>query len=324
MVYLSVKHLFRSVVLLCSLLPVALLPQVKKIALIVSNTPNDTSDRYLSEIKMLEKEIESKGFQVDRLDWKSKQADWTTYQYIFIGDLGSYEDYPELRRWCQQLISLNVPIQNGAKTVALYTRKSHYLKQLEKLNAPVIPTVVISKGSSQVQLKEMMVEQGWTIAVVKASESFFGQKNFVVDQERAVESTSRILNMLKTSDVLVQQFMPRIREGEISFLFYGGQFSHAIQKKPAPSEHRIHRIYGGQHQRYQPTKQEINQIKNIISKMETLSHQRVDKVRVDVVRDQDNQFKIIEIEVSDPTQYLWFLKDKGEKTIKHFVKSVLG
>ena len=92
------------------------------------------------------------------------------------------------------------------------------------------------------------------------------------------EVKEKAQRILKTSDLLIQEYMPRISEGEVSFLFYGGRFSHAVEKKPAHNEHRIHKAYGGQHQRYIPTNNEIQQVKKIIEAVQEETNTEIETI----------------------------------------------
>jgi glutathione synthase/RimK-type ligase-like ATP-grasp enzyme len=45
--------------------------------------------------------------------------------------------------------------------------------------------------------------------------------------------------------VLVQEFVPEIRDGELAGVFFDGAFSHGLRRRPAPGEFRINSQYGG-------------------------------------------------------------------------------
>jgi len=46
--------------------------------------------------------------------------------------------------------------------------------------------------------------------------------------------------------ILIQQFIPEIQmNGEISFAYIDGAFSHAVLKRPAPGDFRVQQEHGG-------------------------------------------------------------------------------
>ena len=45
---------------------------------------------------------------------------------------------------------------------------------------------------------------------------------------------------------MVQPYLPEIeRSGEVSMIFFGGAFSHAISKRPQPGDFRVQPEYDG-------------------------------------------------------------------------------
>lgn len=62
--------------------------------------------------------------------------------------------------------------------------------------------------------------------------------------------------MLRTHDVCVQRFMPDIlARGELSFIFMGGTFSHAVRKTVGTQGGGFaHELLGGVNQRARPFK----------------------------------------------------------------------
>ena len=52
--------------------------------------------------------------------------------------------------------------------------------------------------------------------------------------------------MLRHEAFMVQPFLPQIQqEGEWSFVFFNGQFSHSLLKKARPGDFRVQQLLGG-------------------------------------------------------------------------------
>ena len=63
--------------------------------------------------------------------------------------------------------------------------------------------------------------------------------------EAAVRDTvADAVPRLAAGDVLVQEFLPEIAEGELSMVYFDGVFSHAIRKRPPEGEFRSNSRYG--------------------------------------------------------------------------------
>src|SRR5436305_14210978 len=60
----------------------------------------------------------------------------------------------------------------------------------------------------------------------------------VVRGETSEESEAQYRRLLRSSDVLVQEFLPEIAQGETSTVFFNNHFSHAAVKIPRIGEFR--------------------------------------------------------------------------------------
>ena len=59
--------------------------------------------------------------------------------------------------------------------------------------------------------------------------------------------------MLARGDVMIQPLVPEIQTaGEISMMFFGGVFSHAVSKRPQAGEFRVQERLGGRIARTDP------------------------------------------------------------------------
>ena len=80
---------------------------------------------------------------------------------------------------------------------------------------------------------------------------------------------------------LLQAFLPSVKEeGEYSFLYFGGRFSHAARKTPKARDYRIQSIYGGAEETYTTTQAERETPRDILNVLEfTPLYARVDLLR---------------------------------------------
>ena len=65
-------------------------------------------------------------------------------------------------------------------------------------------------------------------------------------REQAASDQTVLDTMLARGDVVIQRLVPEIRtDGEISMMFFGGAFSHAVSKRPQAGEFRVQERLGG-------------------------------------------------------------------------------
>ena len=72
-------------------------------------------------------------------------------------------------------------------------------------------------------------------------------------REHAASDQAVLDAMLGRGDVVIQRLVPEIRtNGEISMMFFGGVFSHAVSKRPQAGEFRVQERLGGRIARTDP------------------------------------------------------------------------
>jgi glutathione synthase/RimK-type ligase-like ATP-grasp enzyme len=112
-----------------------------------------------------------------------------------------------------------------------------------------------------------------------------------------------VCDLLLTRPMMIQPYLSAIETiGEISMIYFQGQFHHAIRKTPAPQDFRIQEKYGGSIEPHNPTPQEA-----------ALAQQTIDcyrpvplYARIDLVYLADGTPAVIECELTEPSLYLKF------------------
>lgn len=113
---------------------------------------------------------------------------------------------------------------------------------------------------------------------------------------------------LPPEGALLQAFLPSVKtEGEYSFLYFGGRFSHAARKTPKAGDYRIQSTYGGVEETYIPTQAERDSARDILDVLDNTPLY----ARVDLLRGQDGMLKLIELELIEPYLYLPHAKGEG-------------
>ena len=115
---------------------------------------------------------------------------------------------------------------------------------------------------------------------------------------------------LPPEGALIQPFLPSVlTEGEYSFLYFGGRFSHAARRTPKAGDYRIQSIYGGAEETYTPSQAERGHARAILDVLDETPLY----ARVDLLRGLDGTLKLIELECIEPYLYLPHAKGEGGK-----------
>lgn len=108
------------------------------------------------------------------------------------------------------------------------------------------------------------------------------------------------------SAYLVQPYMPQIEEGEWSLVFFGGEFSHAVHKRPKPGDFRVQEHYGGHTEAVTPRDSLLAQAHAALHAVTRIAGAHSPTVpayaRVDGVCDGD-RFLLMELELIEPALY---------------------
>ena len=96
---------------------------------------------------------------------------------------------------------------------------------------------------------------------------------------------------------MIQPFIASIAtEGEYSFLFVDGEFSHALVKRAKSGDYRIQEAYGGTSQAIDPTPDDRASAQAVLAALATPPLY----ARVDMVRGQAGELLLMELEVIEP------------------------
>ncbi len=109
-------------------------------------------------------------------------------------------------------------------------------------------------------------------------------------------------SLLQTFDeVLLQPFCPSVMvEGEYSVLFWGGKPSHGVQKIPVPGDYRVQDDFGAQDKPWTPSPEVLDIAQRAIA----VAPGGWTYARVDLLRDPDHGWCVIELEMLEPSLFL--------------------
>jgi glutathione synthase/RimK-type ligase-like ATP-grasp enzyme len=192
-----------------------------------------------------------------------------------------------------------VRLQNPA-SVLRWNADKRYLGRLEEAGAPVVPTLYADRLS---------------IGTMEEAQSRFGTDSLVAKPQ--VSSTAwQTIRWSPGNDLeggpdgpaMVQPYLPAIEEsGEVSLIFFGGRFSHAISKRPQPGDFRVQPEFDGIIAAYDPAPDELVAAERILATVE----EDLLYARVDLVRGLSGAPQLIELELIEPDLYLGYDPHRG-------------
>lgn len=229
--------------------------------------------------------------------WNDASVKWSDYDCLIFRTTWDYFNYPaQFAAWLDTIEQLNIKTLNPIQVVKRNQHK-FYLQDLQNQGIAIIPTVFIPKGTG-LDLS-FLAQNNWTQAVIKPAISGGSYATRLFSTNEIDKITAEYAEVALERDLLVQPFMPEIQSmGEISILFFNGQFSHAILKKPKADDFRVQSQFGGDYHIYQPDAALVETAAHIIKTFsEDLLYARVDGIL------KDGVFLLMEVELIEPDLY---------------------
>lgn len=230
------------------------------------------------------------GGVVDDISWRDKGASWKQYDAVMIGTAWDYQDNLNAFLSTLKAIASQTRLFNSPGVVKWNSKKT-YLRDLAEKGVRTIPTLWFDR-----------VSEDDARAAFDALDTddlvFKRQIGASAEGQHRVRKGAAIPAMPEA--MMAQPFLKTIQsEGEISFIFIGGAFSHAVQKRPSEGDYRIQAIYGGEEAAYEPSQPDLAAAACVIEAVEA----PLLYGRVDMLRDEDGLLSLMELELVEPFLY---------------------
>ncbi len=243
-------------------------------------------------------ELERRGATVSPLPWDAPSP-WRHFEAVVIrATWDYYTRAAEFRGWLRSLEDQGVSLWNPAR-LALWNLHKGYLRDLERDGAVIVPTAWVSSPEPG-SLEHLVRSHGWTDVVVKPAISAAGNQTWRTRGPVTQQDEDRFRALARAGDVMVQPLIePVVREGEWSFVFLGGKFSHAVLKRPASDDFRVQSQYGGTATLMDVAEEWVAQTRSILDAVPApWLYARVDGCVL------DGRFVLIELEMLEPDLFL--------------------
>lgn len=239
------------------------------------------------------------GFSIEARPW-TEPGELSGFD--LVTPLVAWGYHLDSQRWHALLDQLK---EEGAKVVnpvplLRWNSDKLYLSELAGKGIHVIPTKVVA-AIDEIALSEARTEFGKELVIKPpVSASAHGTHRLGPDDPLPSDARGR--------PMLVQPFLRSVAdEGEYSIMMFGGVFSHAIVKRPKAGDYRVQPHLGGSEQRCDPPAGAVK----LASAALAAAPAAAAYARVDMVRDNDGDLAIIELELIEPALWLQHAEDGG-------------
>lgn len=212
---------------------------------------------------------------------------------------GYYERHADWRAATALWGETGVKIANPAPVLGWNSDKT-YLRRLETAGIPIPPTVW-SDQVTQGQVDAAFDRFGTDTLVVKPTVSGGAWKTVKISRGEALVDAP-------DGAAMIQPFLPElVADGELSLLFFGGRFSHAVIKRARAGDFRVQVQYGGDYTHVpEPPAGAVALAERVLAAIgEPLLYARIDMV------ESSDGWRLMEAELIEPDFYLSQAPDGG-------------
>ncbi|MCR9268952.1 MAG: hypothetical protein NXH72_03085 [Hyphomonadaceae bacterium] len=255
-------------------------------------SPTRRSDAFEHDRMMeaLRGPFAAQSMQIEDVDWADDTQDWSRFAAVIIGTTWDYWDHADHFLKTLEQIEFVTPLFNSARLVKWNSDK-RYLREFESTDVRLIPTLWIDRVD-QAAFENAFAELSSEDLVFKR------QVGAGADGQYRLSAEDKLPDM--PHPMMVQPFLSMIQdEGELSFIFIDGEFSHALLKQAKAGDYRIQSTYGGFETPVTPSREDLAEARNVLTHLEEVPLY----ARVDMLRGEDGGLRLMELELIEPYLY---------------------
>jgi hypothetical protein len=259
----------------------------------------DDLGSYVSDDELAVPALNELGWDVSTLSWRQTAIDWAEFEAVIIRTPWDYQKDPSWFLDVLSHIESRTRLENPSKIVR-WNLDKHYLQEMESRGCGIVPTIWDAEYSEDA-FTDWTAQLGSDDQIIKPTISATAEHTY-----RLSEYDPDLADVFATRAFMVQPFLQNIvSEGEYSLFYFSGTFSHAILKSPRPADFRVQEEHGGTPTAVTPSEQLLARGREIVDS----SGSKLLYARVDLVRDDADNFLLMELELIEPA--LYFRMDEG-------------
>ncbi|HAC15445.1 MAG TPA: hypothetical protein DCE78_05800 [Bacteroidetes bacterium] len=263
--------------------------------------------------------LQLKGLDIHRVVWNDPAVKWGDYDAVVIKAPWDYhEQLDKFISWLEMLTNLGCTVLNPVDVIKWNSDK-HYLVEIAKAGLPVISTVILEPGD-EINIEELRNNLSTETLVFKPCVSAGAKHTYKIDRTNEADMLPKLKTLVQTDSFLVQEFSPEVvTEGEWSYIFFNGEFSHALVKKPGSGDFRVQHYFGGTIHIKDATSSQIRMAEKYVSQYaKGCLYARVDGIM------RDGIFYLMELELIEPLLFLAYSHEGSEAAQTRYYNALTG
>jgi glutathione synthase/RimK-type ligase-like ATP-grasp enzyme len=258
--------------------------------------------------------LESAGCKVDIVDWDNRDINWSHFDRVVLRSAWDYpERLTEFLTWLDHVAAVSNVVNSPA--IVRWNLDKNYLSELAEANISITPTVFVQPNSAATFPDGEFVVKPAVGAGSRDAASYSGDQH-----EIANIHITRLHAIGQT--VLIQPLLKSVaQDGEWPLVFFDGKFSHAANKRVTlPRAGIVDDLFAAEtNTAHIATVPQIEIAQAAIDLVSTkFGHPTYG--RVDLVRDDQDNFCVLELELIEPSLFLCYA---DAKCTQSFVEALI-
>lgn len=254
----------------------------------------DSLDGYVSDDELAIKPLNELGWDVSIVSWRDPSVDWNDFDIVVIRTTWDYQRDPNSFLEALQCIEYSSAKLENPLDVVKWNLDKRYLCDLEDRNVPIVPTVWDAEYH-EASFYKWLEDLDTAEIIIKPTVSATAEHTY-----RLRSFDSALTGVFSGRSFMVQPFMPNIvAEGEYSLFYFGGEYSHTILKAPKTHDFRVQEEHGGIISAVEPNASLLEAGQRAFAAIQPSPLY----ARVDLVRDEKDNFVLMELELIEPALY---------------------
>ncbi len=286
----------------------------KKVALLSMNT----LENFYSYDRLLIEPMKKLGWTTEEVSWRNESVNWDDFDAVVVRSTWDYQlSHEKFLSVLENINNSSAHLENNLELMK-WNMNKNYLFDLEKKGVQIVKTIW-EKGFNSTFAAEYFNKLNSEEIIIKPNISANADNTFRLNKENFSGHLPQLNKIFAQRQFMVQPFMQNIvEEGEYSLIYFNGEYSHSILKKPKEKDFRVQEEHGGIFKSVNPTQQLKSIAENIISNLSSIPLYG----RTDFVRTSDNNFALMELELIEPSLYLNMDKESAERFAINFSKKM--
>jgi glutathione synthase/RimK-type ligase-like ATP-grasp enzyme len=258
--------------------------------------------------------LRARGVSTTHAAWDDRTVDWSSFALVVIR---STWDYPqrlgEFLVWASSLRHVLNPFP-----ILKWNTDKHYLNDLAKTGMPVIPTKFLEP--------EDLFELPMVPFVVKPAVSCGAKDTARYDVDQGAKAMAHVRRLqAEGRTVMVQPYLSDIeRTGEVSLIFIGAQFSHAVWRGAVLNDQTSQKKeieYAQDARAHEATPEERRLGDQVLSHIPG-GPAGLLYARIDVIPTPTGTPMLLEAELTEPTLFLEYSEDGVDRLAECIVSAL--